>query len=75
MLRYGGADAEVRAALAAQPEPEIAFNYLGQFDGGAAADDGVRASPAARGDATRRRATAARSLLEVTGGIGAAPCS
>jgi amino acid adenylation domain-containing protein/non-ribosomal peptide synthase protein (TIGR01720 family) len=33
VLRYLG-PAEVRDALAAQPEPEISFNYLGQVDGG-----------------------------------------
>jgi amino acid adenylation domain-containing protein/non-ribosomal peptide synthase protein (TIGR01720 family) len=32
LLRWGGADAEVAARLAAQPEPQIVFNYLGQLD-------------------------------------------
>ena len=32
VLRYLSADRELREALAAQSEPEISFNYLGQFD-------------------------------------------
>ncbi|HEU0013594.1 MAG TPA: amino acid adenylation domain-containing protein [Longimicrobium sp.] len=35
LLRWLG-DGEARAALAAAPVPEVSFNYLGQFDGGAA---------------------------------------
>lgn len=32
LLRYLSGDAELAAALGARPEPEISFNYLGQFD-------------------------------------------
>ncbi len=32
VLRYLGRDAELRARLAASPQPEILFNYLGQSD-------------------------------------------
>ncbi|MBB1062188.1 condensation domain-containing protein, partial [Marilutibacter spongiae] len=32
VLRYLSPDASVRAALSAMPEPELEFNYLGQFD-------------------------------------------
>jgi non-ribosomal peptide synthase protein (TIGR01720 family) len=31
-LRWLAPDGELRRALAAQPEPELVFNYLGQFD-------------------------------------------
>jgi amino acid adenylation domain-containing protein/non-ribosomal peptide synthase protein (TIGR01720 family) len=41
VLRYRGGD-EVRTALAAQPEPEISFNYLGQFDQGMAVAERFR---------------------------------
>ncbi|HET7228870.1 MAG TPA: amino acid adenylation domain-containing protein, partial [Longimicrobium sp.] len=34
-LRWLSADAEVRRALAAHPEPEVSFNYLGQSGGAA----------------------------------------
>jgi non-ribosomal peptide synthase protein (TIGR01720 family) len=32
LLRYLGPESKERAELAAQPAPEISFNYLGQFD-------------------------------------------
>ncbi|UFH49859.1 non-ribosomal peptide synthase/polyketide synthase [Pseudomonas sp. KNUC1026] len=38
-LRYLG-DAQAQQALAALPVPRITFNYLGQFDGSFASDDG-----------------------------------
>ncbi|HEX6371120.1 MAG TPA: non-ribosomal peptide synthase/polyketide synthase [Longimicrobium sp.] len=48
-LRWMSPDAELRRALAAQAEPEISFNYLGQFDGGASADERIRFATGARG--------------------------
>ena len=32
VARYGSADADLRASLAAMPAPQLSFNYLGQFD-------------------------------------------
>ncbi|HVH12444.1 MAG TPA: condensation domain-containing protein, partial [Longimicrobium sp.] len=67
VLRYLG-EGEVRDALAAQPEPEIAFNYLGQVDGGVAAESGLRFATGPRG---RDQAAENRRpwRLEVGGGI------
>jgi non-ribosomal peptide synthase protein (TIGR01720 family) len=44
-LRYLG-DESVQAELAALPVPRITFNYLGQFDGSFAAEDGALFVPA-----------------------------
>ena len=32
LLRYMSSDPQIRSRLAAQSEPQVAFNYLGQFD-------------------------------------------
>jgi amino acid adenylation domain-containing protein/non-ribosomal peptide synthase protein (TIGR01720 family) len=68
VLRYLSPDAELRAELAAQPEPEVAFNYLGRFDVGLGVAERFRFAPGERGAesaAENRR----RYLLEVNGGI------
>ncbi|HEV2150064.1 MAG TPA: amino acid adenylation domain-containing protein [Longimicrobiaceae bacterium] len=68
VLRYLGPDAVVRGALAAQPEPEISFNYLGQFDQGLAPAARLRSAVGLRGGEwapENRRAHA----LEVNGSI------
>ncbi len=44
-LRYYG-EPQVRALLAALPQPRVTFNYLGQFDGSFAVDDGALFTPA-----------------------------
>jgi amino acid adenylation domain-containing protein/non-ribosomal peptide synthase protein (TIGR01720 family) len=49
VLRWLSPDAEVRRALAAQPEPGIIFNYLGQFDQGLAPGMRVRFGSGPRG--------------------------
>ncbi|HEV2147714.1 MAG TPA: non-ribosomal peptide synthase/polyketide synthase [Longimicrobiaceae bacterium] len=49
VLRYLSPDVEVRRALAAQPEPRIVFNYLGQFDQGLAPGLRVRFTDGPRG--------------------------
>jgi amino acid adenylation domain-containing protein/non-ribosomal peptide synthase protein (TIGR01720 family) len=49
VLRYLAADTEAGRALGAQPEPEIVFNYLGQFDQGLAPDLRVRFAGGPRG--------------------------
>jgi amino acid adenylation domain-containing protein/non-ribosomal peptide synthase protein (TIGR01720 family) len=68
VLRYLSPDAALRAALAAQPEPEIGFNYLGQFDQGRAPGGLVRFAGGPQGrpiaDGNRRRYP-----LEVGGGV------
>ncbi|HYR07681.1 MAG TPA: amino acid adenylation domain-containing protein, partial [Longimicrobium sp.] len=68
VLRYLGTDGELRRALAAQAEPEISFNYLGQFDSGPVSAARLRYADGPRGpesaDANTRGFT-----LEVNGGI------
>jgi amino acid adenylation domain-containing protein/non-ribosomal peptide synthase protein (TIGR01720 family) len=49
-LRYLSPDVEVRRALAAQPEPAVIFNYLGQFDQGLAPGLRVRFTGGPRGE-------------------------
>ncbi|HEX2077660.1 MAG TPA: amino acid adenylation domain-containing protein [Longimicrobium sp.] len=68
VLRYLGRDPRVRAALAAQPEPEVGFNYLGQFDQGMAATERLRFAAGRLGPSTapENRRTA---LLNVTGRV------
>ena len=69
VLRWLSPDPAVRAALAARPEPEISFNYLGQFGGGAAGEAGFRRAggPRGRDSAPENRP---RYLLEVSGAVG-----
>ena len=68
VLRYLGGG-EVRAALQAQPEPELSFNYLGQSSGGGT----VQASPLRTAEGPRGQewagTTALRALLAVNGGV------
>uniref|UniRef100_UPI002413A817 non-ribosomal peptide synthetase n=1 Tax=Pseudomonas sp. RIT-To-2 TaxID=3462541 RepID=UPI002413A817 len=45
VLRYLGTP-DNRATLQALPQPRVTFNYLGQFDGSFAAEDGALFSPA-----------------------------
>ncbi|MET0397438.1 MAG: amino acid adenylation domain-containing protein [Longimicrobiaceae bacterium] len=67
VLRWLGAP-EVRERLAALPQPEVQFNYLGRFDGDEAAD--VLFRPAAEPTGAARAASAPRRyLLEVNAGI------
>jgi amino acid adenylation domain-containing protein/non-ribosomal peptide synthase protein (TIGR01720 family) len=67
-LRYLSDDAELRVALAAHPEAEISFNYLGQLDGGPAAASLLRTAAGPRGRALAGD-TLRRHPLEVNGGI------
>jgi amino acid adenylation domain-containing protein/non-ribosomal peptide synthase protein (TIGR01720 family) len=67
-LRYLGASAQVRAALAAQPEPQISFNYLGQLDAATSADTRLRFVDGPHGNDSageNRR----RYLLDVGGSV------
>ena len=58
VLRWMSPDEDVRGALAAQAEPEIVFNYLGQFDQGTGPSSRLRFAAGPRGreqaDDTRR---------------------
>ncbi|MFL5543033.1 MAG: condensation domain-containing protein, partial [Longimicrobiaceae bacterium] len=68
VLRYLSPDPELRRALAAAADPEIVFNYLGQFDGAGAADGGFGFVGGARGPESagdNRRSF----LLEVNGSV------
>ncbi|HEV2735730.1 MAG TPA: amino acid adenylation domain-containing protein, partial [Longimicrobiaceae bacterium] len=49
VLRWMAPDGELRRALAAQPEPELVFNYLGQFDQGLAPGLDVRFAAGPKG--------------------------
>ncbi|HEX2211050.1 MAG TPA: amino acid adenylation domain-containing protein [Longimicrobium sp.] len=49
VLRWMSTDAELRRALAAQAEPEISFNYLGQYDGAAPEAGRFRYAAGSRG--------------------------
>ncbi|HET7231202.1 MAG TPA: amino acid adenylation domain-containing protein, partial [Longimicrobium sp.] len=67
-LRWLSPHAALRGALAAQAEPEILFNYLGQSGDGAAADTRFRFTGGARGPesaADKRRPF----VVEINGGI------
>ena len=67
LLRWMGAP-ETRARLAALPQPEVQFNYLGRFDGDDAPDALFR--PAAGSAGAARAASAPRRyLLEVNAGV------
>ena len=64
LLRYGN-DKSVREQLAALPQPEISFNYLGQFDETAGSATGWKGSE--HGSGHSHSADAARPfLLDVT---------
>ncbi|HEX2207374.1 MAG TPA: non-ribosomal peptide synthase/polyketide synthase [Longimicrobium sp.] len=69
VLRWLSPDAEVRAALAAQPEPEISFNYLGQYEGGRARGGLLRMAAGPRGRDSAA-ANAPRYALDVAGAVG-----
>ncbi|HET7232712.1 MAG TPA: amino acid adenylation domain-containing protein [Longimicrobium sp.] len=67
-LRWLSPDAEVRGALAEQAEPEILFNYLGQFGEGAAVESRFRPADGPRGPESasdKRRPF----VVEINGGI------
>ncbi|HEX8320473.1 non-ribosomal peptide synthetase/type I polyketide synthase [Longimicrobium sp.] len=68
VLRYLGPDAELRARLAGQADPEVVFNYLGQFDSAPMAGARLAFAGGARGrewSPLNRR----RCLLEVNGQV------
>ncbi len=68
VLRHLSPDAALRQALTNQPEPQVSFNYLGQFDGGTAASERLRFTSGPRG-ADVAGDTRRRFLLDVSGGV------
>jgi len=68
VMRYLAPEPEVRAQLAAHAEPEIAFNYLGQFDQGLAVASRFRFAAGPRGG-DQAAANRRRWLVEANGGI------
>ncbi|MBV9775389.1 MAG: amino acid adenylation domain-containing protein, partial [Gemmatimonadetes bacterium] len=66
-LRWLAGD-EVRAALAALPEAELHFEYLGQFDGTLSGDSLFGLAPEPAGPGLDRRGTR-QHLLAVSGGV------
>jgi len=68
LLRYLHADASIRESLAAAPRAEVSFNYLGQFDQGAAGCSafGLAAEPSGPMHSPRGART---HLLDVIGSV------
>jgi non-ribosomal peptide synthase protein (TIGR01720 family) len=64
LLRYLGAEPEVRQHLAAAPRPEVSFNYLGQLDPVLGGDAWLAPAPEWSGPA-RHPATPRSHLLDV----------
>ncbi|MBG1262687.1 amino acid adenylation domain-containing protein [Nostoc sp. BAE] len=49
VLRYLSGDAEITSQLSAMPQPEVSFNYLGQFDWGMQEDSFLKLAPESMG--------------------------
>jgi len=45
VLRYSSGDADITSQLSAKPQPEVSFNYLGQFDWGTQANSFCKIAP------------------------------
>lgn len=45
VLRYLSGDADITSQLSAKPQPEVSFNYLGQFDWGTQANSFCKIAP------------------------------
>ena len=68
LICYMGGDAAIKAQLQAASQPEIIFNYLGQFD--QALPEGSAFSSAPESSGRAHAASARRShLIEINGGI------
>ncbi|HEV2736021.1 MAG TPA: amino acid adenylation domain-containing protein [Longimicrobiaceae bacterium] len=68
LLRYASFDADTARALAEAPRPQLAFNYLGQFDAGRSADALFRITTESAGPA-RAAANPRTHLLEVNAAV------
>jgi len=68
LLRYLSGDAEAIAALRSQPEPQVTFNYLGQFDQALPADLSARPAGESSGPTQSGRAIR-RQLLDVVSSV------
>ena len=68
LLRYMHSDARLRQQLEAVPQPQIGFNYLGQFDQLFQENDTFGVAEESVGDAMSPRGMR-RHLLEVNGGV------
>jgi len=68
LLRYLHPDPQVRAQLAALPQAQVSFNYLGQFDAGTRQDDVFRLAAEARGPERDPRGTR-QHVLEISASI------
>jgi non-ribosomal peptide synthase protein (TIGR01720 family) len=68
LLRYASPDAEAARALTEAPRPQLAFNYLGQFDAGRSADALFRITTETAGPA-RAAANPRTHLLEVNAAV------
>jgi amino acid adenylation domain-containing protein/non-ribosomal peptide synthase protein (TIGR01720 family) len=68
LLRYGHANLDARNRLGLLSQPQIVFNYLGQFNQ-LAADSGLSWSPTAAAGASQSPKMRRPFLLEVNGGI------
>jgi non-ribosomal peptide synthase protein (TIGR01720 family) len=68
LLRYGSGDARIAAQLEALPQPEVTFNYLGQFGPALPAGSPVsvaRESFGSLSDLNERRL----AVIDITGGV------
>ncbi|MBV4507382.1 amino acid adenylation domain-containing protein [Pseudomonas sp. BW13M1] len=69
VLRYLG-EPDLRARLAALPQPRVTFNYLGQFDGSFAEAEGALFTPASEGSgATQDLDSPLGNWLGITGQV------
>jgi non-ribosomal peptide synthase protein (TIGR01720 family) len=65
LLRYLSKDTEIAARLRSAPEPEITFDYLGQFDHAVSSTSSLAAAPESAGP-LRSKEGMRESLLDIT---------
>ncbi len=66
VLRYLSADADITSQLSAKPQPEVSFNYLGQFDWGTQANSFCKIAPESVG-AEHSQEEICDRLLDING--------
>ena len=66
VLRYLSEDVEIISQLSAMPQPEVSFNYLGQFDWGMQEDSFLKLAPESMGAEHSQQETC-NHLLDING--------
>lgn len=66
VLRYLSGDADITSQLSAKPQPEVSFNYLGQFDWGTQANSFCKIAPESVG-AEHSQEEICDHLLDING--------